>query len=155
MIINPQLPNGHVTFCDDVRYELYGKTTLVGVYGPDMQLFGEAPLILSELHAVVQFNVDPESVPLNGAIKVIKSGSEEILCQQDFAFPQVDFDLPNMAPHPEEFQKGYHGLTTHFVIRDVAIEEPCRLKVRAFVGEDEIRIGSLLIGFAPPAETQR
>ncbi len=154
MIVNPQLPNGHVTFCDDVRYELNNKRTLVGVYGTEMRLFGEPPLMLSALNAVVDFMVDPQSLPMKGDIRIIKSGSEEVLCQQELEFRNPDADLPNIIIHPEELMQEYVGLSSHFIMRNVVIDEPCRLKVRAFIGKDEIRIGSLRICFAPPSEMQ-
>jgi len=154
MIVNPHLPNGHVIFCDDVRYELNNKVTLVGIYGTEMLLFGDAPLTLTGLRAVVDFKIDPESAPLHGVIKIIKSGSEEVLCQQDFAFPEAQDELANFPIHPEEFQQADTGLNVHFLIGNVLIDEPCRLKVRAFVGTDEIRLGSLNIRFAPSSEMQ-
>jgi hypothetical protein len=154
MIINPSLPNGNVIFCDDVRYELNGKSTLVGVYGTEMRLFGEAPLMVSELHAVVGLNVDPKSLPLDGVIKIIKSGSEEIVCQQDFEFPDTGEERTDVVFHPEKLQQKYVVLNAHFLIRNVVIEEPCRLKVRAFIGKDEIRLGSLHIWFVSASEMQ-
>jgi hypothetical protein len=154
MIINPTLPNGNVIFCDDVRFELNGKSTFVGVYGTEMRLFGNAPLLLSELHVVVNFHVLPSQTPLNGVIRIIKSGTENTICEQDFAFPDVNQIGSRLLLHPEESQIAYSGFNAHFLIKDLLIDEPCRLKVRAFVEDDEIRIGSLHISFAPASEMQ-
>jgi hypothetical protein len=154
MIINPSLPYGHVTFCDDIRYELNGKSTLVGVYGTEMRLFGEAPLMIPELHAVVDLNFDPENLPPNGVIKIIKSGSEEVVCEQSFAFPDKGETRTDTAFHPESDAISFTRLSAHFLMRNVLVDEPCRLKVRAFIEKDEIRIGSLYVWFVPPSEMQ-
>ena len=36
----------HTSFCDDIREEISGKITLVGVYGVEIQFDGELPLAL-------------------------------------------------------------------------------------------------------------
>ena len=154
MIINPTLPFGHVTFCDDVRYELNGKSTLVGIYGTEMRLFGEAPLLLPELHVMVALNVSAEKTPLKGQFRIIKSGSEQIICEQNFEIPDCSSVDDEVTVHPESQQLSFVGLNTHLIIRNFSIDEVCRLKVRAFIGKDEIRIGSLHISFAPTSEIQ-
>jgi hypothetical protein len=154
MIINPALPSGTVTFCDDVRFELNGKSTLVGVYGDELRLFGEPPLMLSELHAVVSFHIAPSQTPARGTIKIIKSGSENVICEQDFEFRDLNHIERRPLLHSEDNALEYTGLNVHFMIKDLLIDEQCRLKVRAFMNYDEVRIGSLHISFAPTSDMQ-
>jgi hypothetical protein len=47
---------GHVVFCDDVRQEIDGKLTLVGVYNGNLTVFGEFPAVLPKLCLVVWLN---------------------------------------------------------------------------------------------------
>ena len=47
---------GHVVFCDDVRQEIDGKLTLVGVYNSNLTVFGGFPAVLPKLCVVVWLN---------------------------------------------------------------------------------------------------
>jgi hypothetical protein len=54
-IIRPSSPFGYTTFCDDIRQEVAGKSTLVGVYGPEMTVFGTLPTNLPKLALSVNY----------------------------------------------------------------------------------------------------
>jgi hypothetical protein len=47
---------GHVVFCDDVRREIDGKLTLVGVYSSNLTVFGGFPAVLPKLCVVTWLN---------------------------------------------------------------------------------------------------
>jgi hypothetical protein len=47
---------GHVVFCDDVRREIDGKLTLVGVYSGNLTVFGGFPAVLPRLCVVTWLN---------------------------------------------------------------------------------------------------
>ncbi len=58
--VNPQLELRHFTVCDDVRPELGGKFTLVGVYGRAMRI-AKVPGMLPKLCFVAEFPLQTES----------------------------------------------------------------------------------------------
>ena len=48
-IASPSTPTGSTIFCDDIRYEINGKVTLVGVYAADMVLPNDFPVTLPKI----------------------------------------------------------------------------------------------------------
>jgi hypothetical protein len=146
MIINPSLPSGHVTFCDDIRHEVTGKVTLVGVYQGQIMVNGNLPAIIPQICAVVSLRLPTPTAPLNPIIKIFRSDQDEPLfyLEADIeAIPNIPMaaPLPNIDPDPINFMQ--MGIMAQ--MQGIVISEPCILKVRAFVGDDEIRLGTLQI----------
>ncbi len=48
-----RIRNAFATFCDDVRYELYGKHSLIGIYSSDLIVAASAPATLPKLVVAV------------------------------------------------------------------------------------------------------
>lgn len=150
MIINPNLPSGFVIFCDDVRQEVTGKQTLVGVYSGQMVITGNLPVTLPQICAVTTFRLAPPSEPVAATIRVFKSGQDDPLFEIKVDMPAAkpsDFASP---PDPDPDCLKFLQMTLTAQLQGVAITEACTLKVRAFVGEDEIRLGALQILITPP-----
>ena len=147
MIIQPSLPYGEVIFCDDIREEINDKLNFVGVYENGMNILGKGPVNIRQICAWIALRTDPTKKPLSGKVKIIRSDTETEIYKFDFSFPS-DFsiaNLPNEKIEPEQIQ--YTELTLKVALFDLYFDRPCRLKVRAFSGDDEIRIGSLHIAF--------
>jgi hypothetical protein len=146
MIINPSLPSGHVTFCDDIRHEVTGKVTLVGVYQGQIMVNGNLPAIIPQICAVVSLRLLTPTGQLKPIIKIFRSDQDEplFLLEADIeSIPNIAMavPLPNIDPDPINFMQ--MGIMAQ--MQGIVISEPCILKVRAFVGDDEIRLGTLQI----------
>lgn len=61
---------GTCIFCDDIRYEIGGKLSLMGLYAADMILAQPAPLMLPKFACVVLIITDIDDLPKQIAIKV-------------------------------------------------------------------------------------
>jgi hypothetical protein len=154
VIINPDLPSGHVTFCDDIRHEVSGKMTLVGVYQGQILVNGDLPAIIPQICAVITLRLSPPSKPLRPIIKIFRSDQDEPLFSLETeisAAPSVPTIVPLPGADPDGVNFLQMGITAQ--IQGFAISEPCTLKVRAFIGDDEIRLGTLqiLVGPQQPA----
>ncbi len=150
MIVNPSLPSGFVTFCDDIRLEVTGKRTMVGVYNGQLLLAGDLPAAIPQICALIDLRLEPTLEPFTVIIKVLKSDMDEPL----FLF-EAEFD-PSQSP-PIEIQMAaedpdalrFVNLGVTAQMQNVIITGPCALKVRAYIGLDEFRLGALQILVTP------
>lgn len=145
MIINPTFPGGFVTFCDDIRHEITGKMTLVGVYHGQINVLGSAPVVLSQICALIDFRFIPESVPINPIIKIYRSDQEEPIIENKIEISAVEARLFEELPKIDEGSVRFHQIVIPIQLQGLAVNDSFRLKVRAFVDDDEIRMGSLQI----------
>lgn len=155
MIIQPEGPGGYTIFSDDVRYEMGSKLTYVGVYGGDMIVGAEPPVTLSQLCVTIAYRDSPEGLaeqaPYFRVVRITDDGSEELArvdCDIDF----VADPLPpsSHTGGPESDYKIFSELRVQARLAGFKLDGPCRIAVRAYKGEDEVRLGSLNVKFLPP-----
>lgn len=152
MIINPSFPSGFVTFCDDIRHEVTGKMTLVGVYNGQMIVGGTLPITLPQICAVITFRFLPPSEPMKLAIKVFMSGQDEPLFMMETEINPAEAEtaVTEVVPSEDDPHKiTFARMVITPQIQGLMITEACTLKVRAYIGDDEIRLGALPIIVAP------
>lgn len=151
MIMNPHFPSGYVVFCDDIRHEFNGKTTQVGIYNGPMILLSALPAIIPQICAVITLRFEPPEAIFKPKFKLFQTGIEQPLFETETEFPQPPADL---VPHlPDHDSINFHQLTIEAQLNGLIVTEPCSLKVRAYVGEDEIRLGTLQIIVTSPEST--
>ncbi len=150
MIINPSLPSGYVTFCDDIRHEITGKQIFVGVYNGQLLIAGELPAVIPQICANIELKLKQTNEPFSVNIKIWKSDVSEPL----YSF-EADFD-PSEAPSDKVVEGATDPDSLRFIklgfnaqVQNIVITNPCALKVRAYHGNDEIRLGALQILIAP------
>ena len=85
--INWPTPYGFTTFCDDIRHEMGGKKTLVGIYAADMNFHGPLPITLPKFCLAIHYFERPgeSSDPIK--IEVTLPGDEADK-------PSISADLP-------------------------------------------------------------
>jgi hypothetical protein len=150
VIINPSLPSGHVTFCDDIRHEVTGKMTFVGVYNGQMIIGSELPAMIPQICANIELKLERNTEPFNVKIEVQKSDNSEPLFsfEADFDPAQADAVIP-LPLEDESDAFRYVKLGINAPMQGIVITEPCTLKVRAYIRGDEIRLGALQVFVAP------
>jgi hypothetical protein len=152
MIINPSLPSGFVTFCDDIRHEVTGKMTLVGVYGGQMVVGGTLPITLPQICAVITFRFLPPSEPIKPAIKIFITGQDEplFMMETEIVPAQAEAAVARDIPSDEDpYRITFAQMVITPQIQGLVIKEASTIKVRAYIGDDEIRLGALSIMVAP------
>lgn len=156
MIINPSLPHGFVIFCDDVREEVSGKTTIVGAYGQDLVFQSAAPATLSQIAVSTWYRLSPDRMPTAVEFRLVyetEAGEESILNSMTFDLDQSMF--PQM---PQQSQSDPNS-TPFWELRHVSRHEhvtflqPGRLKCRVHFDGNEVRIGTLKVSFLESATT--
>lgn len=141
-------PHGFTLFCDDIRQEVGGKQTLVGVYNAIIYVFGDFPTVIPKLAFSTHYR-EPASLPvastLTCSIFLEANGTEQLLTQSTLDLNAMrngpglrDLSVPG---EPGKYSEGIlNGLFSPLVIA-----APSRLKVRAYRDGEEVRLGTLTI----------
>jgi len=138
-------PFGYTVFCDDVRREMLGKTTHVGIYGGDMRVMGEPPIHLPRLTLVVNFyeKMGEGSDPLELQIYLPSDG-------------ETPSNKIEISPRDHAAGQGEPGEDNRALLSFVLEMAPFnitqfgKLRVRMKKGDDILRLGSLNIAAATP-----
>ena len=134
-------PFGLTIFCDDIRREVGGKLTFVGVYGANLEIVGQLPTIIPMLSCVVQiiipFGFQYQKFRLT--IKMISDKKETTI---------TDITSPPGPSASTEDRVIKQLLTT--TISPFFVEEEGRLTVRAYFDEMEVKLGALDIQVVEP-----
>jgi hypothetical protein len=143
---------GFSIFCDDMRQELFGKYSLLGIYHADIVIPEGLPALLPKFVIVVRYFETPGemSTDLNININVPwKEGSiaTQSIKREDMVWsPNRDFQYGSDDSEP------VFTLLMPFVFSPFVIEEPGRIRVRGTLGNEVIKLGSLYIRKVIPGE---
>lgn len=156
MIINPSAPSGYAIFCDDIRQEITGKTTLVGVYNGHLIVTGSLPIILPQICAAITLRLAPPEARIRPIVKIFRSDQDEPLFVFEADIEPVEPQLlPLKLPHLEQDAVTFMQMGVTAQMQSLVINEPCALKVRAYIGDDEVRLGSLQISVHTPIAAEQ
>lgn len=137
-------PYGYTIFCDDIRNEIDGKVTLVGIYAADMIFNVPLPVIVPKLGIVINyFERRGESVdPIR--LEIYLPGDEVGKPTITSDIPREHFrNIPELNdPDAEDVRI---SAVFNMVLSPVNILKKGRIRVRAVRGEDIIKLGSLRI----------
>ena len=157
MIYQPSLPSGFTVYCDDIRHEVSGKITLVGAYAGEITIFGEAPLILPQLKALVVCRFPPEAHPTDVKLRVIytREGEEDLVLLNSHINVDAGAENPGRATTSNELNNKPHSLNisqfrTLVSLNAIHVRAAGYFKTRMLMGEDEIRLGALKVILQPP-----
>jgi hypothetical protein len=90
MLILPTNPSGFSIFCDDIRYEMSGKQTYIGVYDGSMRIASSAPATIPQLCVLTNMRFDQENLPRTVTLKIIFE--DENFVEQEIA--SMETNLP-------------------------------------------------------------
>jgi hypothetical protein len=143
---------GYAIFCDDIRHEIGGKTTFIGVYDGIMLIHGDFPFLLPKFGLGIRYMERKDAhLTEDVTIHVYMPG------QDKNGPPAFEGVLParearnTIQPHQDAdlSQPRYLHLATNLLFSPLIIPEKGTIKVRAHVGSETLRIGSLLVTKAP------
>jgi hypothetical protein len=140
-IIAPSTPSGYSLFCDDIRQEDNGKQILLGLYNGDM-LVNSFPILLPTFRVVIRYQERPNEsrLPIKIVITAPNGSEDMIVFQADVEREALDsVVLPSDADHPLAI------IALNAAFTPLVLTHPGRIKVRAYRGDDEIRLGTLRV----------
>ena len=138
---------GFSLFCDDIRHELGGKYSLIGLY--DGELIFPKPTTFP--------TIIPKFVIFVKYFEIIGTCEEDLSLQ--ITLPGDELDKPSVVnnisrkdissvpvpPSSVEDSQGLYTLNLPFVLSPFTIKCEGLLRVRMYSGADKIRLGSLRI----------
>jgi len=151
--VNWPTPFGYTIFCDDIRHELDGKTTLVGIYATDMIFRIPLPAILPKLGFVIKYFERPGESSDPVKIQIFLPGDE-----QDK--PTIEAELPyeemraRPPPSDPEAKDPRIGVSLNLGMAPFKVAKEGRIKVQAIRGSEVIRLGSLRVKVAPKDQSE-
>lgn len=127
-------------FCDDVRQEIGGKLTYVGAYSGSM-LVSTFPAVLPKFCVGITTVLDRVPDEHDIVIRVLRD--QEIIAERVLSRNELpDAGQARAVPGDNDVA---HAINSLLVFMPFEIEAPCTLRVRAIIGNEELRGGGLRI----------
>ncbi|WP_144259574.1 hypothetical protein [Methylocystis sp. ATCC 49242] len=150
---------GFSIFCDDIRQELHGKYSIIGVYASDLIFEGNFPLIIPKLGIVVKYYERADTKFSSDVILSVHMPSDadrpqsisKTIPRSAFASTPIDEAMPM---HNGDDVVPMVSITVPFLLSPVFINSGGRIKVRATVGDEVVRLGTLIIRQAKEDESK-
>jgi hypothetical protein len=163
-LISPQMPFGHVTFCDDIRQEDNGKHLLIGVYNAVMYVpkipFG-APKFCVRIRYVervetvgkpLQFRIFLPGAKPDSPVLVWDAPKEHRLSLSEEVTQERLKHIRELSGEGWEAPDLNYVTIHNLVLSPLIITQEGPVRVRAFSGNDEIKLGALMVTVRPPDE---
>ncbi len=137
-------------YCDDIRPELGGKTSFMGVYNDDIA-FPQFPSTLQKLCAHVKLRM-PYVEPPKHEVRIVLLNGEQVLAEA-----KIDEAALEAAPMPMPDEKIAAEdrslvLAMVFVISPFQVDGPMIIRLRAYVDGEEVKGNGLRIRAATAEE---
>jgi hypothetical protein len=149
----PRSAWGHAIFADDLRLEVGGKISIMGLYQIDMLFPTEFPITLAKLAIFVRYFEERDAFKEDLTLTVRVPGSDEPLLtstirRQEISVPSYPYK--DMVPDDERDLQ--LSIEMPIVISPVIIPKEGFMTVQMRVGETTTRLGRLMMRKARPEE---
>jgi hypothetical protein len=144
---------GSSLFCDDIRAEVGGKMSVMGIYQTDMIFPSQAtfPLALPKFCALIKYYETLDAFKDDVELRVFLPGDEKDKPSVVIPFPRSSVSAIPLHPL-EEDQERIFNLTFPLMISPFAIKQEGFVKIRAKVGKTTTNLGSLMVRTIRPDE---
>lgn len=137
----------HSIYCDDIRHEINGKISYVGVYHGKL-LVPSVPVVVPKL-CVAIFAVTSANEPFKKfSLKILKN--DEKLVEQEISSEQLNQASDVSGSTTNDKQDKIQVLNFLFQFSPFPIESNMRLRVRADTDKGELKAPGLIVEQAPP-----
>lgn len=131
---------GTTLFCDDIRFEMDGKISLIGSYGGDMVVRDPLPVVLPKFAACVVFVQRQEAFSKALAVKIFLPGDAEDA--PSIVSNIADVDMPTPTPDGDD---DFITVRTNLIISPLAINQPGHIRVRVTRDGSDHTVGCLKV----------
>jgi hypothetical protein len=146
---------GSSLFCDDIRQEIAGKVSLIGVYGSDMILPVDFPATAAKLCVHITYVEVTNEFQGNLSLKISMktNDSDNLIHTEEIARQDIISTLhPNAQLLIGEDGERVNILRFHVVFTPLPIPEECFIKVRMTCGDVVTKMGALWIRKLVPTD---
>jgi len=138
----PIVPFAHTLFCDDIRHEVNGKVSFIGVFAGPLKLLEvpdgqpNLPPFQMVMHYFEPLEYTDEAVTFE--VKISCDPKFEIVGTLLERGTRPSFAVPTMGTHP-------FYLNANFIVPfpPLRIDQECVVSCTIYIGEDSIKAGSL------------
>jgi hypothetical protein len=136
---------GFSLFCDDIRAEIGGKFSIMGIYQTDMIFQQTFPLVLSKFAILVKYYERPGIFDKDISFNIHMPGDVKGSPAITNVVPRASLlDVP--PPYElDEDQERVFNLTLPFVFSPLPVPQEGFIKVRAVCGDITTNLGSLML----------
>jgi hypothetical protein len=143
-------PVGFTIFCDDIRQEVGGKTSLIGIYNGVMLIHSTFPATLPKFGFRIEF-LEPAQLALERdftvEFRIYLPGDEDdepsLLAPLEPEPEQARAALENLPPPTG--QRLVAHVISNLVATPFVLKEPGMIRVRAKYKDNDLRCGSLRV----------
>ncbi len=142
--IAPITPYGYTIFCDDVRPETGGKMSYMGIYRGKLIFSKPLPAALPKLSLVIHYfeRPDESTEPVN--LHVYMPGDAEGAPSVTQELPLDDARSQTLEPQTPNYDP-LISVFAHLAVTPFNVESEGDIRVRAYRGDLEIRLGTLTV----------
>jgi hypothetical protein len=134
-----EFPYGNTIFCDDIRFEIGGKASLMGCFGAELRTFGQVPLMLSSFAAFVSVRIPRAMQFKKLAVALMVDFGEG---QKELSRVEIPVDeKPRDGAEPGQI----YSIDVPFRLSPLIIEGEGFIRCRAYVDDLEVKVGSLRV----------
>lgn len=150
--IAQESPFGSTIFCDDIRHELGGKVSYIGIYSGSINFNKPLPITLAKFGFAIRYSERPGESTEDVTIGIYFPGDPK-----DAPSTKIDLPIQEMrskSPDSKLLEVAQDLVITiifHVVMENLSFKEEGHIKVRAYRGDLEVRLGTLTV-ISTPAE---
>jgi len=135
-------------FCDDIRHEVGGKVSYIGVYNGQMWAL-EFPITLPKLCVGFKL-VIPNEKPIEG-FKVTVMRDDSVIHEMEITGLPDPRHLESVKQKTEQGIETISSFQNGVVFSPFLVEEPCTIRLRVSTSDgDLLKATALIIGYPPP-----
>jgi hypothetical protein len=150
---------GYTIFCDDIRLEVAGKMTFVGVYTGEMTIYTPSfPTVLPKIALSISYRQRFDKVVSPVQFRVLFPWDQNE--DSPFVFDPPNDGLAEAAEGArrlaeESKEVAFASMTFNFFFSPFVISSPGLIKVRAVRGDELVKLGGLRITQGDPSAVQQ
>ena len=156
---------GHTIFCDDIRQEADGKLFFIGVYGSVMVVNVPFPVTLPTFAFGINLSQRKDIFVPRVGLRIFLPGDTESAASIQAEIGETtegvvaaQLSATTEFVHPDArvpAEESYPSLSALLKFTQIELKQPGRIKVRAIIGDNIVRIGTIAVSPAPqPAAPQ-
>jgi hypothetical protein len=152
---------GHTLFCDDIRNEVGGKTTYVGVYQANLFIHGPLPFVMPKLALSMTLTQRQSKLVTKGVFfRIYLPGdSEDEPASIEIEIPEDGFgpalDRPDTMTVEGKEAPSFNTSMFNTVFSPIQFRAEGAIRVRAVLGDNYVKLGSLLVQRAPVGPSKK
>ncbi|MEX2166535.1 MAG: hypothetical protein WD852_05875 [Methyloceanibacter sp.] len=131
-------PFGYALICDDIRNEVGGKVSLMGIYGTHLVVEERFPVRLPKLGFFIVM-ILPRALDIKTlSIRIYTPGND------DDDAPDIEGEVA-IRPPTQEAKAPYLRFTQSLLFSEVVLDRPGKIRVRALCDGELIKLGVLFV----------